>query len=79
MLENHKIELVEKLRRDDIVTYEIKSKHADVALEIVFDGNGKVLKIAAAAPSAPAGLEGEEKRENTELGGEEDEEEAGEK
>jgi hypothetical protein len=38
VLEDHKIELVEKLRRDDIVTYEIKSKHADVALEIVFDG-----------------------------------------
>ena len=81
VLEDHKIELVEKLKRDEIVTYEIKSKHSDVALEIVFDGNGKVLKIAAAGAEAPpAGLEGEAKsEEKTELGGEEAEEEAGEK
>jgi hypothetical protein len=76
VLEDHKIELVEKLRRDDIVTYEIKSKHADVALEIVFDGNGKVLKVAAAgAEGPPAGIVGEAKsEEKTEPGGEEDEE-----
>jgi hypothetical protein len=81
VLEGHKIELVEKLRRDDIVTYEIKSKHADVALEIVFDGNGKVLKIAAGGTEAsPAGLEDEAKSEKkTESGGEDAEEEAGEK
>jgi len=79
VLADHKIELVEKLTRDDTVTYEIKSQHADVALEIVFDGNGKVLKIAAAgAEASPAGEEGEEKSES---GGEkdEDEEEGGEK
>ena len=79
VLEDHKIELVEKLRRDDVVTYEIKSKHADVAMEIVFDGSGKVLKIAGAgAESAPSGIEGEEKSEKTpELSGEEEEEEEG--
>jgi hypothetical protein len=79
VLADHKIELVEKLTRDDTVTYEIKSQHADVALEIVFDGNGKVLKIAAAgAEASPAGEEGEKKSES---GGEkdEDEEEGGEK
>ena len=79
VLEDHKIELVEKLRRDDVVTYEIKSKHADVAMEIVFDGSGKVLKIAGAgAESAPSGIEGEEKSEKTpELSGEEEEEDEG--
>jgi hypothetical protein len=77
VLEDHKIELVEKLSRDNVVTYEIKSKHADVAMEIVFDGSGKVLKIAGAgAESAPSGIEGEEKSEKTpELSGEEEEEE----
>jgi len=74
VLADHKIELVEKLRHDDIVTYEIKSKHGGVPLEIVFDANGKILKIAA------AGAEGEEKsEEKSESGGEEDEEEGGEK
>ena len=67
VLEDHKIELVEKLRRDNVVTYEIKSKHADVAIEIVFDVSGKVLKIAGAgAKSAPSSIEGEE----SERGGE---------
>ena len=81
VLKDHKIELVEKLRRDDTVTYEIKSKHAGVALEVVFDGNGKVLKIAAGGTEAsPAGIEDEAKSEKkTELGGEDAEEEAGEK
>ena len=79
VLEDHKIELVEKLRRDDVVTYEIKSKHADVAMEIVFDGSGKVLKIAGAgAESVPSGIQGEGKSEKTpELSGEEEEEEGG--
>jgi hypothetical protein len=81
VLKDHKIELVEKLRRDDTLTYEIKSKHAGVALEIVFDGNGKVLKIAAGGTeTSPAGIEDEAKSEKkTESGGEEAEEEAGEK
>ena len=81
VLKDHKIELVEKLRRDDTVTYEIKSKHAGVALEVVFDGNGKVLKIAAGGTEAsPAGLEDEAKSEKKPNWAERTaEEEAGEK
>ena len=51
-LADHEIELVEKLMRDDTVSYEIQSKHAGVSLEIVVDSTGKVLKIAAAGAEA---------------------------
>ena len=63
VLKDHKIELVERLRRDDTVTYEIKSKHAGGGTE-----------------ASPAGIEDEAKSEKkTESGGEDAEEEAGEK
>jgi hypothetical protein len=70
-LADQKIELVEKLMRNDTVTYEIQSTQADVGLETVFDSSGKVLKIAA------AGLKAHEKKseEDGESREEEDEEE----
>ena len=49
-LADHNIERTEKLMRDNTVKYEIKSKHRGVALEIVFDGNGKVVKVEVAEP-----------------------------
>jgi hypothetical protein len=75
-LADHTIELVEKLIRDDTVTFEIQSKHGDVALEIVFDGTGKVLKIAAAgAEEPPAGATTKQHEKNqTDGEGEEGEE-----
>lgn len=69
-LADHDIELVEKLMRDDAVTYEIKSKHGGVPLEIVFDRNGRILKVAAAHAESAA-PEAQEKDEDE---GEENEE-----
>ena len=70
---DHAIELVEKLTRDETVTFEIRSKEP---LELVFDGAGKVLSIAAAsAEGAAAETQQHEENEGKEEGeGEEQEE-----
>lgn len=74
-LADHTIELIERLTRDETVTYEIQSKQADVALEIVFDGNGNVLKIAAAGAEEPQVGAGSEAREKVKSGSEDENEE----
>jgi hypothetical protein len=77
-LADHEIKLVEKLMRDNTVSYEIQSKHAGVPLEIVFDPNGKVLKVAAAsAEGPPRGAEDGEANEEKGESGEDEDEDAG--